>query len=242
VPQARVDQVKEGGQMVIPVGQRYQQTLYLLKKVKGKMVSETLLPVLFVPMTGAAEGLRRVQPDPLRPALENGDFEKVKGDPRQPVGWYYQRQLTVVSDGESPSGKKNYVAFRNSEPGRGCQALQGFAVDGRKIHKLNVSLMIRGRKISAGQAPDQVAALVITFYAENRATLTQTGIMGPWVGSFDWQSEGKLIEVPIRAREAILRIGLMGGVGELDVDKVELKAAKNKGEGGGGKAEGRGHR
>ena len=194
-PQALVDQVKEGGLMVIPVGKRYQQTLYLLKKIKGKMVSQALLPTLFVPMTGAAEERRRVQPDPLHPALENGDFEETTGDPPQPVGWHYQRQLTVVSDDEAPSGK-NYVVFRNIQPGRGCQALQGFALDGRQVHKLDVSLKVRGAKISAGQSPEQLAALAITFYGENRVPLGQ-GVVGPWVGSFDWKLPGSESKCPV---------------------------------------------
>ena len=53
--------------MVVPVGQRYLQTLYLFEKVAGKLVSEALLPALFVPMTGAAEQRRRVMPDPTAP-------------------------------------------------------------------------------------------------------------------------------------------------------------------------------
>ena len=65
VPQALVDQLKEGGRMVIPVGERYQQTLYLLKKTDGKMLREPLLPVIFVPMTGKAEE-NRARSSPTR--------------------------------------------------------------------------------------------------------------------------------------------------------------------------------
>ena len=74
VPQALVDQLKEGGRMVIPVGERYQQTLYLLKKTDGKMLRETLLPVIFVPMTGKAEESREVKPDPKNPAIAQRRF------------------------------------------------------------------------------------------------------------------------------------------------------------------------
>ena len=57
VPQALVDQLKEGGRIVIPVGERYQQTLYLLKKANGKLVSEALVPTMFaVPMIGRGRG------------------------------------------------------------------------------------------------------------------------------------------------------------------------------------------
>ena len=55
VPQPLIDQLKEGGRMIVPLGERYQQTLYLFKKEDGKLVSEALLPTLFVPMTGRAQ-------------------------------------------------------------------------------------------------------------------------------------------------------------------------------------------
>ncbi|MHC4177827.1 MAG: protein-L-isoaspartate(D-aspartate) O-methyltransferase [Planctomycetota bacterium] len=224
VPQPLVDQLKEGGRMVVPVGQRYDQTLYLLTKKNGKMVAETLQPTLFVPMTGRAEQGRKVLPDPANPSINNGDFERTAGEKPRPAGWHYQRQLELVSDGEAPSGK-NYVTFRNSEPGRGCQALQGFAADGRIVRRLEISLQVRGRNIRPGQTVRQLPMLVVTFYDQKRATVARRGI-GPWRGTFSWQPETRQIDVPRQAREAIMRIGLLGAVGEISFDAIDLKAAK----------------
>jgi protein-L-isoaspartate(D-aspartate) O-methyltransferase len=50
VPQPLVDQLKEGGRMVIPVGERFSQQLYLLEKKNGQMKESATLPVRFVPM------------------------------------------------------------------------------------------------------------------------------------------------------------------------------------------------
>ena len=55
VPQPLVEQLKEGGRMIIPVGSGYSQELYLLEKVGGEVRQRAVLPVLFVPMTGEAE-------------------------------------------------------------------------------------------------------------------------------------------------------------------------------------------
>ena len=65
VPQPLVDQLREGGRMIIPVGERYQQALHLLKKKDGKLINEALRPTLFVPMTGKAEDSRQVKANPL---------------------------------------------------------------------------------------------------------------------------------------------------------------------------------
>ena len=224
VPAALVAQLKEAGRMVIPVGQRYDQTMYLLTKKDGKMVSERMMPTLFVPMTGRAEQGRQVLPDPASPAVNNGDFEQVTQDKRQPTGWHYQRQVELASDGDVPSGK-NYVTFRNSQPGRGSQALQGFAVDGRKVRRLELSLRVRGGNIRPGQDIRQLPMLGIMFYDENRAPLGLRAI-GPWRGTFSWQLETGQIDVPARAREAILRIGLLGAVGEISFDAIELGPVK----------------
>lgn len=53
VPPPLVAQLKDGGRMVIPVGpQNGTQTLLLLEKKKGRVTTQKLLPVLFVPFTG----------------------------------------------------------------------------------------------------------------------------------------------------------------------------------------------
>ena len=56
VPAPLVEQLKEGGRMVIPLGDRYMQVVYLKVKRDGKLVDvEDLRPTLFVPMTGRAQ-------------------------------------------------------------------------------------------------------------------------------------------------------------------------------------------
>jgi protein-L-isoaspartate(D-aspartate) O-methyltransferase len=55
VPQPLVDQLKDGGRMVIPVGDKFAQQLYLLEKKNGQLKQSATLPVRFVPMTSGAE-------------------------------------------------------------------------------------------------------------------------------------------------------------------------------------------
>jgi protein-L-isoaspartate(D-aspartate) O-methyltransferase len=56
IPEPLIEQLKEGGRMVIPVGEeRGRQELLLLKKVKGEIVKQSVLPVIFVPMTGEVQ-------------------------------------------------------------------------------------------------------------------------------------------------------------------------------------------
>ncbi len=50
VPRPLVDQLKDGGRMIIPVGERFAQQLYLLEKKNGQLKESATLPVRFVPM------------------------------------------------------------------------------------------------------------------------------------------------------------------------------------------------
>ncbi|MBI1768606.1 MAG: protein-L-isoaspartate(D-aspartate) O-methyltransferase [Bacteroidetes bacterium] len=49
IPQPLIDQLKDGGRMIIPVDEG-DQFLILLTKKKGKLIKEKILPVIFVPM------------------------------------------------------------------------------------------------------------------------------------------------------------------------------------------------
>jgi protein-L-isoaspartate(D-aspartate) O-methyltransferase len=53
VPQPLVDQLKDGGRMIVPVGPAGDQELVLLSKREGRVERRAVLPVRFVPMTGA---------------------------------------------------------------------------------------------------------------------------------------------------------------------------------------------
>ena len=51
VPQPLIEQLKEGGRMVIPVGKTYAQELQVLEKHRGIVKQTAALPVKFVPLT-----------------------------------------------------------------------------------------------------------------------------------------------------------------------------------------------
>ena len=55
VPPALVEQLKEGGRLVIPVGPLGAQELFLLQKQEGQLIELARVPVRFVPMTGPGE-------------------------------------------------------------------------------------------------------------------------------------------------------------------------------------------
>jgi len=222
IPKPLVEQLAPGGRMIIPVGERYDQTLVLLTKRDAVMVQESLVPSLFVPMTGAAEAARRVQPDGTQPALENGGFEDVLPGSAVPTAWYYGRQMEVLATDDAPSGSR-HLLLENREPGRPAQVFQGFPVDGRAVARLVISATLRGEGIRVGLSVDETPAIAVRFFDERRARSTQAQL-GPWGGTFDWKTVTGTLSVPTWAREAILQVGLRGGTGRLEADNLEIQA------------------
>jgi len=58
IPAPLVEQLRDGGRMIIPVGSGMNQELVLLRKTGDKIEQQSVLPVRFVPMTGEAEKAR----------------------------------------------------------------------------------------------------------------------------------------------------------------------------------------
>jgi len=59
LPPPLIDQLKEGGRLVVPLGHRHAQGLKLITKHAGKLHSTNIIPVFFVPMTG--DGIKKKQ-------------------------------------------------------------------------------------------------------------------------------------------------------------------------------------
>jgi protein-L-isoaspartate(D-aspartate) O-methyltransferase len=227
VPQPLVNQLAEGGMMAIPVGERYAQTLYLSTKKQGKLEKEALLPTLFVPMTGKAEAARQQKPDPANPHLVNGSFEEEPNYREQggQPGWYYERLVARKSDDRAPDGK-HYIEFKNDLANLDGHLLQGFPIDGRIVHQLEVSGFVKTENVVAGtQDLDQKPYIAITLYDDVRRQIERLDI-GPFLGSSSWHEERRVFQIPKEAREGIIRIGLFGATGAASFDKIDIRKAK----------------
>lgn len=223
IPQPLIDQLKEGGRMIIPVGERYQQSFHLLVKENGKLNDERLASTLFVPMTGESEERRRVQPDQDHPQLVNGSFDLDENDDEKPDGWHYQRQTIMCDD--SPMDGKYCLRFENKDSALISQALQGSAINGRTVGTLHLNYWVRCNGIVPGREIPEQAAVVVHFYDNVRREVGTT-VLGKWRGSFGWQNARSTVIVPSNAKELIIRIGLNGAQGQLDLDDLQMTAVK----------------
>ena len=220
VPELLVEQLREGGLMVIPVGERYQQTLYLLRKQGGELVSERLQPTLFVPMTGEAEEVREVLPDPANPQLVNGGFEEPLLSNGFVPGWYYQRQLRWERDPGAPEGS-HYVTLSNQVAGQAAHVMQGFPIDGRQVNRIVVSMWVKHENTHRGPAREALPVAAVSFYNENRREIGMA-LLGPFFGTADWHPVSREVRVPPGSREGILRLGLFGAIGSISFDDVRI--------------------
>jgi len=222
-PIALVQQLREGGRMVIPVGERFQQTLVRYTKVNGQLKAEPLEPTFFVPMTGRAEQLRLKKDDDGIPQLLNGGFEHAD-DEGKLLAWYYVRQAEIIKNFDAPEGAA-YLQFKNETGGRSAQALQAVGVNGRKIATLELSFSLSANDVQRGRSVRELPRLDVSFFDERQAPCGKDSA-GPWFGTISWIRKRTFITVPPKAKVAVVAIGMFGATGEFAIDSFTLKIAQ----------------
>ncbi len=222
VPTPLVEQLKDGGTMIVPIGERYQQAFYLFRKEDGQLQHERLTSTLFVPMTGESEERRRIQPDANNPELANGSFEMDENDDGKADGWHYQRRATLVSP--SPVQGDRYMEFISEEDGELAQALQGLAVNGRTIGFVDLSLWAQVQDVKRGSRGER-AGVIVHFYDGRRLEIAARPV-ALWDEDMSWKQVRRRIAVPAKARELIVRIGLNGATGSLGIDGIRLVSGR----------------
>lgn len=225
VPTPLVEQLREGGLMVIPIGDRYQQTLVLMRKENGQLSSKKLKPTLFVPMTGEAEDKRQTLP-PKPGQIVNGDFEADGFEQDNVPGWYYIRQAHVVEDADEAAEGRRFVRFATSERGQPSMLLQGTSIDAAKTPNIVVRAAVRAAKIGPGATSEEFPALAVTFYDDKRDMIA-AGFVGPIRDTRGWEWKSQRIAVPPTAKEMIVRAGLFGATGTFDVDAISIVPVSN---------------
>ena len=207
VPQPLVDQLREGGRMIIPKGERYQQTLYLFEKQSGELKSLALLPTLFVPMTGQAEDNRVVKPDPAAPRASQRRLRagsRPAGRPPGTISGSWPGSRTA----RRPKGE-HYVTFRNEEAGpRG----PGLARPGHRRPQDS-----RDRAVGLGPRREHPPRPATERTSDGARSCFTTAIGGNWrpissahggarsIGSTSCER----IKVPPKAMEANVFVGLV---------------------------------
>lgn len=221
VPEPLREQLKEGGLMVIPVGERYQQMLYLMRKKDGKLEKEAISPTLFVPMTGNAEEKRADTPNPSNPQLINTSFEEPLIRNFHIPGWYYQFGCIQVEDAEAPDGKL-VVEFESNDPQLPNMLLQGIPLDGRQVRRIKLGAWVSVKDVRVGPDRERSPSIAIQYFDENRARVGYNYV-GGFKGTRGWRLEEKVFPVPPQTREAIVSIGMFGAEGKTRFDKITFE-------------------
>lgn len=223
IPRPLVAQLKEGGQLVIPLGQRFQQVLYRFSKVNGKLKRERVESTFFVPMTGRAEEERTLEAK--QTSLVNGSFERTPRDSDEPLNWFYVRGGGSVRDESSPRGER--CLKLNSAQSSSCHALQPFGVHGHRTRQLRIEFWVRRENIRTGLLSLQSSQLMVEFYNDARQ-LVGSEEVSLLSGSSSWQREKALVGVPRDARYGILGVGLFGATGGISFDDVRIEPIETK--------------
>lgn len=295
IPDSLADQLAEGGTMLLPLGPRFRQRLFLYTKNQGQLEEEPLTPVRLDSMPGKTppekaevRGAEQENSDAEdktapksaeSPPILTDSFETADGD-GAPDGWYRVRIARSKKDMTAPEGASCLV-FDNLAPykeqrrkaalerierrkaGRPtvndetappettaesssestaeqtpelsrrarqraeeltAEVRRDFAIDGRKIRRLDLSCQMEGANLASLVGKRGVSVMTLCFYDEEREFLGEAVVFALRTGETPWKEyRTEEFLVPKRAREGTIRIGLLDGIGILKIDQLEIK-------------------
>jgi len=227
VPKPLADQLREGGRMLIPIGEGFQQNLCVMVKEGGKLRVTSRTPTYFVPMAGVADTLRSPASNLAITPLINGNFEELLS-PSVPAAWFYlrQAQLAPCTDPNHPG---QCLQFTNAVPGRSSQALQSIGVQGDRIPMLTVQSWVTCKGVQPADAanPRDGAKIFVTFFDADRKTLDEQ-IVGLWREDTAWKKHIGVIKVPPTTIGMTVAIGLFGATGDFRCDDIVVLPARER--------------
>jgi protein-L-isoaspartate(D-aspartate) O-methyltransferase len=113
--------------------------------------------------------------------------------------------------------------FENSVPGQDAHLMQGLAIDGRQVSRVELSGMIKYEDVKKGLSEWDQPFFALTFYDAQRREIGRD-FFGPYDGTrHGWKKLKKRIRVPVATREAMIRIGMFGATGKCWFDELSLK-------------------
>ena len=111
-----------------------------------------------------------------------------------------------------------------------CHLRQFIPVDGAKVKKIVLTGQARALDLQATEGRQTVPLARIVFFDRNRKPIADEILWAASAGTFDWREMSEEIDVPRRATEASLQIGILEGVGTVELDAIELKNKFEKNE------------
>ena len=211
IPQPLVDQLKEGGGWSCRWAAAMSRRSPCSRKSRAGSSGRSLLPTLFVPMTGRSDKERTIKPDPLHPEIRNGGFEEREAN--GPLRRLVLPAAMKANDRDAAEGRVCVPSSTTKSRASGRRPCKAMGIDGSRIASLAVqSEMSRRQNVVDGAQPFEKAGLQVSFHNFRR-------LMGDVDRhplrrhSTDWRTANGAVPVPEEARETVIRVGLNGATG-----------------------------
>ena len=224
VPSALTEQLKEGGRMIIPVGERYQQVLHLLKKTDGKLVNEALRPTLVRPHDGRG---RKTASGPPRPGQAQAGQRRFRGNHRRPAPAgrlvLYPPASKWLTEGRRPLGKelRHVHQYRDETAVLGASGLRLRRAAGQAT----ADIPLGPRQEHRPRSHHGRGARPSDYLLQREPGGRWRGVHRPLARVIRLEGPDGPPPRPPETREAIARIGLFGATGEISMDNIRLEAS-----------------